>query len=592
MPTATSPNILGALVYLRLTSLRNALVSRFKRLKQPKYMVGALVGAAYIYFVFLRRLRSNRSSAAFADAMPSDLLAIATTIGALIVLIIVLMFWIWPRDRASLSFSEAEIAFLFPAPVSRTSLIHYRLASAQTGIFFTALMGAFFSGGAGFLQGSFAIRIVGWWIIVATLSLHIIGSSFAITRLLDRGITTLRRQLLTVGSVTLVVSALAIWLWRQLPAPTADNFANFGAITRYLADVFASGPLPWLLLPAKAIIRPLLATDWQALLLALGPALLVYVAHYFWVLRSAVSFEESSIARAEKRAAKVAAMRAGKARVGNSAPKARRAPFDLARVRRPELAFLWKNLLSTAGFLRPRTALIAAAIIVIGCKWLAGQPDYQGARYMVGIVALMTSAYLLFLGPVLARQDLRNDLMNADILKTYPLRGWQIVAGQILAPIAIVSVLLWLMLLTATLSFQPRRMQWLTPDVRTGVAVGLALFLPLLCAIQLLVANAAVVLFPLWSIATAGRTGTGIDVMGQRIFFLAGQIFTVLIALVPAAIVSGAVYAVLQWTATPFIAIALAVASALAVLVGEVCLGTWWLGGRFERFDLSAELRP
>ena len=35
--------------------------------------------------------------------------------------------------------------------------------------------------------------------------------------------------------------------------------------------------------------------------------------------------------------------------------------------------------------------------------------------------------------PQLLRQDLRSDLLNADLLKAYPLPGWQIVLGEVLA---------------------------------------------------------------------------------------------------------------------------------------------------------------
>ena len=28
------------------------------------------------------------------------------------------------------------------------------------------------------------------------------------------------------------------------------------------------------------------------------------------------------------------------------------------------------------------------------------------------------------------------------------------------------------------------------------------------------------------------------------------------------------------------------------ILLAEIGCGLWWLGGRFEKFDLSAELRP
>eukprot|EP01035_Chromulina_nebulosa_P055190 gene55190-75625_t len=48
--------MIRALLYLRLTSLRNGLVSRLKRLRQPKYFFGAIAGFAYFYFIFFRQI--------------------------------------------------------------------------------------------------------------------------------------------------------------------------------------------------------------------------------------------------------------------------------------------------------------------------------------------------------------------------------------------------------------------------------------------------------------------------------------------------------------------------------------------------------
>ena len=38
--------MLGALLYLRLMSFRNWAVARGRRLRQPKYLIGAIVGCA------------------------------------------------------------------------------------------------------------------------------------------------------------------------------------------------------------------------------------------------------------------------------------------------------------------------------------------------------------------------------------------------------------------------------------------------------------------------------------------------------------------------------------------------------------------
>ena len=59
----------------------------------------------------------------------------------------------------------------------------------------------------------------------------------------------------------------------------------------------------------------------------------------------------------------------------------------------------------------------------------------------------MFAGYTIIVGPQLARQDLRSDLPNADILKTYPIEGWRLALGELLAPTAILTAVLWVELL-------------------------------------------------------------------------------------------------------------------------------------------------
>jgi hypothetical protein len=582
--------VIGALLYLRAMSLRNAVVARIKRLKQPKYLIGGVVGVLYIYGFFIRRMAATRPSGAprFPQAFPTDRLPMFATFGAAILMIFVALYWLLPRNRAALSFSEAEIAFLFPAPIRRTTLLHYRWLSAQLRILFTSLVLAFVSSGWAFLLGNALIRILGWWLLLSTLDLHAVGSSFAITRLLDRGMTSVRRLLLTAMIVAAVVGVAAAATWRGLRAPTADELAGIGPFASYFAAMLSTGPLGWLLLPAKWVVQPVFAPSWASFVTALGPALLVYVVHYVWVLRAEVSFEEASIAKAEKRATALRALREGGGRRGER--KAQRAPFDLGAIRRPEAAFLWKNLLSSAAYLRPRVALIVAVVIVVACSWLA-RAGLDVPRTIVATAAMFGAVYTLIFGPLLARQDLRQDLPNTDILKTYPLRGWQIVLGEVLAPVAIVTVLLWLMLLTASLTFRPPRAEWWTPNVIAPAMIAIALVAPLLCAVQVLVMNTAVVLFPAW-VPLGPQRGAGIDVFGQRIFFLAALLLTTIAALLPAAIAAAAIFFVSAYFAGTMIGAGLGVVAALAVLLVELGLAIAWLGKRFETFDLSAELKP
>ena len=48
--------MISALFYLQFNSVKNRLTMRFKRLKQPKYLFGAIVGGLYMYWYFGRVL--------------------------------------------------------------------------------------------------------------------------------------------------------------------------------------------------------------------------------------------------------------------------------------------------------------------------------------------------------------------------------------------------------------------------------------------------------------------------------------------------------------------------------------------------------
>ena len=113
---------------------------------------------------------------------------------------------------------------------------------------------------------------------------------------------------------------------------------------------------------------------------------------------------------------------------------------------------------------------------------------------------------------------------------------------------------------------------------------------PFVCAILVLVMNAAVLFFPAW--VPQGGARTGIDVMGQRIFFVAGVFLAMAAALLPAALVAAVVFFVTLWIIGPIVAAGLAVIAVLVILCTEITVAIYWLGRRFDSFDLSAELKP
>jgi hypothetical protein len=591
--------MLGALLYLRITSLRNWLRTRLQRLRQPKYFAGALAFAAYFWFFFYRPLTHTPRPDAMVgpDALQAatalatqDWLAVGFAVGSLALLVFLALMWIVPTKPASLGFSEAEIAFLFPAPVTRRSLVHFRLLSAQ---FRSLVGGAFmvlFSNRWTMLGGTAVTHAIGWWFIFSALNLHFSGAGFTLTRLGAMGRAPWRRRALVLVVLLAVVAATFAQLPAELRLPQAGH--DLRPLAVWVTTFTNTAPLNWLLWPMKLVLGPFLAPDLWGFLLALPTALAVISLHYLWVVRTAVAFEDASLEYAEKRAARIAAWRSGNRRTEFGAAKGRVAPFHLASVGRPELAFLWKNLLSAWPYFTPRVFAGCALFIAATTTWLNTLPAWRGLLAGIGTAALVFAAYALIVGPHFARQDLRSDLPHLDILKTYPLPGWQIVLGQMLAPAAILTGVLWLVLLTAAMTLPGRlNSSWLTPEFRLVSTMTIAGLTPVVVTLQLLVPNTATLLFPGWFQVNRGRGG-GMEVVGQRMIFFFAQLLTMVLALLPAALLAGLLIFIFWQLSTPTLAIAVGGLTVLAILLGEIWCGLWWLGQRFDRLDFSSDLRP
>jgi hypothetical protein len=590
-------SLVGALWYLRVHSILGQIKSRLKRLRQPKYLAGAVVGALYFYFAFFRRTHRPHigtgpvDPGTAAEALPAQLWPLFGEVGALILLVVLAINWFLPR-RAALAFSESEIAFLFPAPVSRRMLVHYRLLGSQLGIVFTALIfTAVFGRGQGFGHHAW-YQFIGWWLILALVNLHFTGTSFVYSRLLNPSITTVRRRVITICAGAALVLAVLVWIAGSVRLPTEADFSSMSRATRYVTDMLHAGPMPWLLALPKLVVAPYFANSLGDFALAMLPALVLLAAHYVWVVNTEVAFEEASIARAQKRAARRRASREGDWRGEAAIRKARTPAFALGAVGRPELAFLWKNLLAASALFRPRPILALTVILGGAAAWLARRPDLEPFSVTLSILGVVVLVLTLLLGPQIARLDLRMDLANADILKTYPLRGWQIVLGEMLTPVAILSVVFWIALLTLYLALPGSAFERIPPGLRSEVALGLAVLAPPFIALQVLMPNAATVLFPAWVQATRDRTERGIEVLGQRLIFLASQLLVTGLAVLPALLLGSIVFFIGQLIAGFAFGAGVAVIAMAALLGLEAWLGIHWLGSRFEALDISSELRP
>jgi hypothetical protein len=598
--------MLRALLYLRLMSLKNLVLSRLRRLRQPKYLFGAVVAAAYLYFFVFRQARGGfrpGGAAPVFSSLPADSTPLFLGFGALALLVIVLLMWIGTNDQPGFRFTEAEIAFLFPAPIRRRGLMHYKLVGTLLASLLQTVFFALIFSGRAVLTGRAGYILAGWWVVLSFISLHYLGASLTVARLAERGVNARTRRLVLTGGAVTVAAAIGTWIWRTLP-----NVWLADSLPAWLQMALAHGALRWLLWPLQLLLRPFFATGPGEFLLALLPALALLALHYWWVIHTNVAFEEAAIAGAERRAARLAQLRqSGGFSTRSRHERARPDPFPLPRLPWPEAAFLWKNLLSTRRWMAPRTAFIAAALLVAGSTLLRRTlgSEYWRAGAVLASLGAIGAAATLFYGPLLSRLDLRRDLANADILKVYPLPGWRVVLGELLTPIVILGAMVWLGILAWFVGMQGHQppqlpIAWFSPGMRVLWCLCAAALTPFLLALELLIPNAAPVLFPGW-FQTLRTPGGGLDLMGQRLIFGFGQIFVVVLALALAAGGALAVHLMLRgagvlvgWARhtgalgiAPGPSLVIATLVMVLVLAAEVLVGVRWVGRQFEQLDIS-----
>jgi hypothetical protein len=584
--------VISALFYLQYYTLRNRTVARFKRLKNPKYLIGGIVGALYFYFYFFRYIGAAPGRQTLPTPAPISVTggALASeSLGAIILFTIVLLSWLVPRDRAALTFTEAEVAFLFPAPISRRGLIHFKLLRSQTAILFMTLFLTVVTRRFG---GHPWIRAAGWWLIISTLNLHFLGSSFARTMLLDRGITHWKRRLAILLLLASCLAAVMYWAHRTLPPFTPSDATDFNSVADYLKQFLQAGPVPYLLYPFRLVVRPYLAKDGAMFLAALPASLAILLAHYLWVIRSDVAFEEASVEASRKIAEKVAAIRAGNWQGSRKPRKRRRAPFRLRPVGPQAVALLWKNLISTGQALNPRLAITLGAVSVGMSIGLGHTTSSSSFVLVLGMFTGMLLLMSVLAGPQFLRQDFRQDLPLSDLLKSYPMPGWQIVLGEILAPVVVLTCVQWLLLILTT-GFVSGVHDGNGPIFRIsfGMAFGVAVLLPAFNLITMQIPNASVLLFPGWFV-TGKDAPQGIELTGQRLIFFIGQFIVMVLSLVPASIAFVVVFFATTFFGLAHFSTPLSSLAAAIVLTLESAIGLVLLGKVFERMDVSSELSP
>ncbi len=594
---AASP--IRAVAYLTAASLKNRVLVQLRRLRSPRALVAAAAGATYMWW-FLFRPAARPAAGALLSGAEWPL-----RVAALLALGFPAFWWLARGGRAAsavLAFTPAEEHLLFPAPVSRRGLVHWKLWRAQLAVLFnTVLFTVLLRGGAGH-AGAWA-RALAVWLLLSTLQLHRLAAALVTGPAGDgpadggpsgRGPALPRAARWLPAFVFAMLGAAVVYAL----APRAGALAAawdagpvaFGAV---LGAALDHTPARWALWPTRTLLAPLFALGDPGAGTAFGAALarrrwaatlpaavLLVAAHYLWVVRVDARLTELALDAGEAR-------RLARAKARTRAPGAfARRTLALAPQGAPAVALVWKNWLA---FTRA-TALVRMLTVlgVVAAGTLAAATRSPRFAELATLVAATWGALLVAAGPLWVRYDLRHDLPHLPFLKAVPMAGRTLVAAEIAASVlALTAVQLAALLFLLAAAAGSRDGLGLTGGERAVYALALALALPGLNAATLTVQNGIALLFPAWARAPGGAA-RGIETTGQN---LVGSALTLATSAVLLAVPAGAALALVwalrhagaarlgPWIAVPAAALfTLGAAGVLWPVVG-------WLGRVFDRTD-------
>lgn len=566
--------------FVTTRSFRNRMLQRLRKLRSPRYAISLVAGLAYMwFFIFRRAVAGGISSGQVTVGLPAS--DIAVDIVSCLAFAGLLLVWALPDSGGGLSFSEAEVQFLFPAPLTRRDLLTYKIFRQQIPLLISAMMVT--------LLGFRHSRFVGVWLAFVVLSIYFTLASLGRARLKAAHIGFVARliavTIIAVGAATLIVNDIHNPF---VNAPEPKNSAELEAMLQSAGSVFHNPFVRALLFVPR--IFALAVFPKSPVLLLVSCAALVVLGFVFYEIaaRLNVSFEEASAEAAVKRTslrATVFSRRAGNAMIFRRF----RLPWHLSGKSGPEIAIAWKNLTAA---LRTSLAWVIMIVVLFGA-FAVDAAIMHGSRMHMGIAALslMLCAVFPFMASGLLRQDLRLDLPRVELLKSYPISGERLVLAELAAPVLIMSAMELILLSgTATLTNiggdRSALARLITPEF---IVIALLFAIPI-CAMQLLIYNAVAILLPGW-VMQAPDEQRGFAVMGQRLVILGGNLIVLVIGLIPAAIIFVPTFLIAHkyFQGSP-IFLAVGTVPSIAVLVAELWAAVHFLGTQFEQIDVSGEM--
>jgi ABC-2 type transport system permease protein len=560
--------VIGAFAYLIVNSSRNLLLSKVRRLRSPRYAIALLLSGAYFYFFFFRRFAHNSADA------PA---VMGTTIENILPVGLLLMAayaWIFGADRAALAFSEAEVAMLFTAPVSRRGLVVYKLVRAQAAVLTTSIIWSVVFGRGGRTFEGFA----SYWIFLSVISLHRLGVALVRAATSEHGFRGFRRSWLPIVVFGVAAAMIASTIYSR--RGQLMQLSDISDVVPTLVAIMATPPMSWVLYPFRVAVAPIAAAHGWPWLHAIGPALVLVALHVWWVLRTESAFEEAAAEASVAHAKRIAAVRSRGTTAMTIKSKSARRGIGLRSTGNPSVALIWKNYLwlQRTGQLRTLIGFpLLLGVVAIACRGRGESP-----LIVVTVLCAVFSIMVLVFGPMVMRNDLRGELRRLPMLKTMPLTGRQIMLAEVASSALPTTLMQFLLVAAGLLAVSFLKKAPIPMEMRIGAQIGAPFLLLGINLANFTIHNGLALLFPAW--VRLGETGAaGIEMMGQTMLTMIVTLVMLAVVLLTPALLGGGTYFAMRSSAAEAIASGCIVAG--IVLVGEAYLLIGVLGSSLQRLE-------
>ena len=322
----------------------------------------------------------------------------------------------------AIHFWPAEVEFLFPGPFERRELLYYKMIGTAVGALFLALL---FSTWITRFAPSWLFVVCGLFLAIGFVQLMQMALVLLIQTLADRGLSLSRKAVFVAVGLLL---AAAIWqALAERQGEAAQGYALafreswVGFMMTLPFDVFGR------ILAAETFF-PEFAT-WAALGIVLNLSLLALI------IRLDANYLEASVAGSQVVYERMQRMRSGNLKSAPADGEARRRYPHLPR-------FAGAGTIARRQFIKAfRSSLWVPLIMVgVGGSVVLFLVNRLGNENLIAVL-VGASVYCTFIFSSVFPFDFRSDLDQMELLKQLPFRPIAVAAGELAAPVILLSLL-------------------------------------------------------------------------------------------------------------------------------------------------------